>query len=79
MNPEHSGQQGGGEASFVPAGSSSGIRGGGGGGGTGSSNISSGFRNTSSGDNKPTASGSSHGNRGGLEIKVVHTNIRTGT
>lgn len=74
MNPEHSGQQGGGEASFVPAGSSSGTRGG----GTGSSH-NSGFRNTSSGSNKPTASGGSHGNRGGLEIKVVHTNIRTGT
>ena len=62
MDPEHSGQQGGGEVSYVPAGNSSSIR-------------NSGFRSSSG--NKATHTGS-HGSRGGLEIKVVHTHIRTG-
>ena len=66
MDPERSGQQGGEEASYVPVGNRSGVRG---------SSISSGFRN--SGSNKSTNNGI-QGNRGGLEIKVVHTNIRTG-
>ena len=58
MDPERSGQQGGGQASYVPIGNSSGVR-------------------SSRGGNKSTSSGV-QGNRGGLEIKVVHTNVRTG-
>lgn len=66
MDPERSGQHGGEEASYIPVGNRGGVRG---------SSISSGFRN--SGSSNKSNSGI-QGNRGGLEIKVVHTNIRTG-
>lgn len=73
MDPERSGQQGGGEATFIPAESNTGARG-----GSGSSGTSA-FRNPGSNKSTNTGGYQNRGDRGGLEIKVLHTNTRTGT